>query len=178
MSCYVGYWYLIWDVTPEIEGWIWKTFAQASRAGDFMQKMSSFLLFLVLTCNLCLDHRALLCLPTYWSGSLRRYSLKVVCVFGGMLMETWQVSLNWEHQVNNLVKSFAWGTGDNRKHVWCLDVVVKFKRLGGAKRWGGGRFWIHYMGMTSHKVDDRWSNLWLFLIIEFVYSSNFTIQGT
>ena len=173
-------WVLIFDLrcNTRNRGLNLKNIWQASRAGDFMQKMSSFLLFLVLTCNLCLDHRALLCLPTYWSGSLRRYSLKVVCVFGGVLMETWQVSLNWEHQVNNLVKSFAWGTRDNRKHVWCLDVVVKFKRLGGANRWGGGRFWIHYMGMTSHKVDDRWSNLWLFLIIEFVYSSNFTIQGT
>ena len=50
---------LIWGIdtsfenlTPEIEGWIWKTtFAlNASMAGDFMQNLSSFLILLVVTC--------------------------------------------------------------------------------------------------------------------------------
>ena len=50
---------------PEIGDWIWKTFfaQNASGAVGFMQRLSSFLLFLVVNCTLCLGYRALLDLP-------------------------------------------------------------------------------------------------------------------
>ena len=29
-------------------------------------------------------------------------------MFVGVLMDTWQFSLDWEHQINSLAKRFAW----------------------------------------------------------------------
>ena len=29
-------------------------------------------------------------------------------LFVGVFIERWQVSLDWEHQVNNLAKKFSW----------------------------------------------------------------------
>ena len=63
-------------------------------------------------------------------------------------------------------------------HVWCLAIYTKFKGLGGANRWGGRRFSSHHTGMTSHKGDESWSNLWLLVTFVFVNSRNITIQGT
>ena len=37
-----------------------------------------FLIILVVTCTLCLDYRAILDFPKYWSDSCRRYNLKDV----------------------------------------------------------------------------------------------------
>ena len=42
-------------------------------------------------------------------------------MFVGALMETWRLSLDWEHQVNSLEKSFAWGTGGQRNYVRDLE---------------------------------------------------------
>ena len=53
----------------------------------------------------------------------------------GVLMETWQFNLNWEHQVNSLAKKFTWGGLAVRgKYVWCLAIILKFKGPGGANR--------------------------------------------
>ena len=55
-----------------------------------------------------------------------------------MLMDTWQVSLDWEHQVNSLAKSLPGGTCGKGNYVWCLAIVTKFKALRAANRCGHG----------------------------------------
>ena len=57
-------------------------------------------------------------------------------MFVGGLMETWQVKLDWVHQVNSLAKRFTWGWGlaERGKFVWCLAIVTKFKGPLGANR--------------------------------------------
>ena len=58
MFCHViwGTDILFETLTLEMLGWVWKTpFAHnAFGAWDFMQSLSSFLIFLVVTCTLCL----------------------------------------------------------------------------------------------------------------------------
>ena len=48
-------------------------------------------------------------------------------MFVGALMETWRVSLDWEHQVNSMAKRFSWGTGDGRKLYKGLGVAYRLK---------------------------------------------------
>ena len=57
-------------------------------------------------------------------------------MFLGGLMETWQVNLDWEHQVNSLAKRFTlgWGLAVRGKFVWRLAIVTKFKGPLGASR--------------------------------------------
>ena len=49
-------------------------------------------------------------------------------MFVGVLMGTWQVSLDWEHKVQKVVSR-----GTEGKKKLC-------KALGGTNRFGGGRF--------------------------------------
>ena len=67
---------------PEIGGCIGKTpFAHNSSGGvDFMQSLSFFQIFLLVTCILCLDYQAVLDLPKllvrlYWSEKVQSYLL-------------------------------------------------------------------------------------------------------
>ena len=48
-------------------------------------------------------------------------------------METWQINLDWEHQVNSLVEVYFGGLVVRGNYVQPLAIVTKFKGLGGAK---------------------------------------------
>ena len=50
-------------------------------------------------------------------------------------METWQVNLDWEHQVTSLAKRFTSGDWQLRgNYVQRFAIVTKFKGLEGANR--------------------------------------------
>ena len=51
------------------------------------------------------------------------------------VMETWQVNLDWEHQVNSLAKEVYFERLAVRgSYVQRFAIVTKFKELGGANR--------------------------------------------
>ena len=92
----------------------------------FHAKSAFFFTILVVTCTFLL----VTCLSisqTIGEGTIQK-------MFVGVLMETWQVSLDWEHQVNSLANMFTWGGLAVRgNYVWCLALVTKYKGLEGFK---------------------------------------------
>ena len=79
-------------------------------------------MFLLVTCNLCLYYRAVLDLPKYWSDSEEGTIYKL---FVEVSMETWQVNLDWEHQVKAWQTSLlGWNCG---KRKLCMVPCHSYK---------------------------------------------------
>ena len=97
-----------------------------------------FLIFFLVTCTLCLDSRALLDLPKYWSDSWRRYNLKVacLCVVGDVARQFGFRASSKSPGEQVYLEGFA----AKENYVWCLAIVTKLKGLGGANKLGRGRF--------------------------------------
>ena len=102
----LGYWYIIWKVSPMNRWTLKKPSAHYIRVvGDLMQNLSSLLISLVVTCALINDYRALLDLPSSESEFLRtcRTPLHIKSCF-----------LVWWGRDGELVwlrKSIAWQRG-------------------------------------------------------------------
>ena len=151
----LGYWYVIWKVSP-INRWRLKkpSVHYIRVVGDLMQNLSSLLISLVVTCALINDYRALLDLQSSESEFLRtcRTPLHIKSCF-----------LVWWGRDGELVwlrKSIAWQRGCLRwlelggNYAWCLLTVVIFMGLEGAKRLG--EVLKSWYGMEIVQKNKRW----------------------
>ena len=112
-------------LTQEIGSWIWKTsFARyASGVRDFMQSLSSFLIYLVVTCFLAPCHRSL---PRR-TGSIRK--LYMVPYHNCLICETWRgKEVRWWEVLKSSYKGekqILKGVVANKMFIDC--TVLSFK---------------------------------------------------
>ena len=117
----LGYWYITWKVNTRNRGMNLKnTLCTMPPWVGISCKICLLFWYFQLWATLwCLNYRALLNLPNYWTDSWRRYNLKGV----GVSMGSWGVSLAWG-QVNRIVVE-----GRKLCMLWKLSMELK-----GAKR--------------------------------------------